>query len=141
VVTNIDNQVKRKQSIVLFDGVCHFCNSSVNFIMDRDPKNKFIFAPLQSQVATDILLEVGEKKMLIYSIVLIQDNRIYKRSRASLEIVRQLNGLWPLLYVFIIVPAFLRDIIYNFIAKNRYKWFGKMEACRLPTAEERERFL
>jgi predicted DCC family thiol-disulfide oxidoreductase YuxK len=141
MATNNWKQVKGKQSVVLFDGVCHFCNSSVNFIMDRDPKNKFVFAPLQSQVANDILLELGGKKTLIYSIILIQDNRIYKRSRASLEIVRQLNGLWPLLYVFIIVPDFIRDIIYNFIAKNRYKWFGKLEACRVPKQEERERFL
>jgi len=141
MATNNGKQVKRKQSVVLFDGVCHFCNKSVNFIIDHDTKKKFVFAPLQSQMANDFLLELGENRTLIYSIILIQDNRIYKRSRASLEIVRQLNGLWPLLYVFIIVPAFIRDIIYNFIAKNRYRWFGKMDVCRIPTMEERERFL
>ncbi|WP_299250074.1 thiol-disulfide oxidoreductase DCC family protein [uncultured Cytophaga sp.] len=141
MVADSDNKIIKDSSLVLFDGVCHFCNNSVNFIIDHDPKNKFVFAPLQSEMATNILKQLGEKNILIDSIILVQNNRIYKRSRASLEIAKRLNGLWPLCYVFIVVPGFIRDFVYNIIANNRYKWFGKMEACRFPTAEERERFL
>ena len=130
-----------KKSLVLFDGVCHFCNNSVNFIIDRDPEKKFVFAPLQSQFSKDILNRLNEQSISIDTVILIQDNKVYKRSRASLEIARQLNGLWPLCYVAILIPGFIRDFVYNYIAKNRYKWFGQMEACRIPTPEMRERFL
>lgn len=141
MATDFNNKIGEKQSIVLFDGVCHFCNNSVNFIIDRDPKKKFVFAPLQSELAKELLTRLGEDSTVIDSIILIQNNKLYKRSRAALEIAKQLNGLWPLCYVFIIVPGFIRDIVYNFIAKNRYKWFGKLDTCRIPTPEMRERFL
>ena len=133
--------IKANQSLVLFDGVCHFCNNSVNFIIDRDPKKKFVFAPLQSEFAEKVLAHFGEPTKVIDTIILIHNNKIYKRSRAALEIAKQLNGLWPLIYVFIIIPGFIRNLVYNFIAKNRYKWFGQMEACRIPTPDMRERFL
>lgn len=139
--TDFNNEINPNQSLVLFDGVCHFCNNSVNFIIDRDPKKKFVFAPLQSELAKSALQKFGEDTVKIDTIILIQHNKIYKRSRAALEIAKQLNGLWPLCYVFIIVPGFIRNLIYNLIAKNRYKWFGQMEACRIPTPEMRERFL
>ncbi len=136
-----DNKINTGQSLVLFDGVCHFCNNSVNFVIDRDPKKKFVFAPLQSDLAKERLTQLGAYNASVYTVILIRNNILYKRSRAALEIARQLNGLWPLCYAFIIIPGFIRDIVYNFIAKNRYKWFGKMEACRIPTPEMRERFL
>lgn len=135
------NEIKEHQSLVLFDGVCHFCNNSVNFIMDHDPKKKFVFAPLQSDLAKDHLKKLGDESATIDTIKLIHNNKIYTRSRAALEIARQLNGLWPLCYAAIIIPGFIRDIVYTIIAKNRYKWFGQMEACRIPTPEMRERFL
>ena len=141
MATNLDNPVIDNHSLVLFDGVCHFCNNSVNFIIDRDPKKKFVFAPLQSQVAKEKLMQMGVFNTEIDSIILIQNNNIYKRSNAALKIAKQLNGFWPVFYVFILVPAYIRDILYNFIAKNRYNWFGKMDVCHLPTAEARERFL
>ena len=136
-----NNEINPNQSLVLFDGVCHFCNNSVNFIIDRDPKKKFVFAPLQSDLAKNVLTRLGEDASVIDTIILIQHNKLYKRSRAALEIAKQLNGLWPLCYVFMIVPGFIRDLVYKLIAKNRYKWFGQLEACRIPTPEMRERFL
>lgn len=129
------------QALVLFDGVCHFCSGAVNFTIDRDPEKKFVFAPLQSEIAKEVLQTFGEDPTRIDTVMLIQHNKIFKRSRAALEIARQLKGLWPMCYVFIIVPGFIRDIVYNIIAKNRYKWFGQMEVCRIPTPEMRERFL
>lgn len=141
MATDYNNEISANQSLVLFDGVCHFCNNSVNFIIDRDPKKKFVFAPLQSERAGKALTQFKESNNVIDAIILIQNNKIYKRTRAALEIAKQLNGLWPLCYVFIIVPGFIRDFIYNLIAKNRYRWFGQMEACRIPTPDMRERFL
>lgn len=141
MASDSNNKIKLNQSLVLFDGVCHFCNNSVNFIMDHDPKKKFLFAPLQSDLAKAELKKLGDESETIDTIKLIQNNKIYKRSRAALEIARQLNGLWPLCYAAIIIPGFIRDSAYNSIAKNRYKWFGRMEACRIPTPEMRERFL
>jgi predicted DCC family thiol-disulfide oxidoreductase YuxK len=141
MAADLNNKINPDQSLVLFDGVCHFCNNSVNFIIDHDPKKKFVFAPLQSELAKKVLEQFGEDTIKIDTIILIQNNIVYKRSRAALEIAKQLNGLWPLCYVFIVVPGFIRDVVYNLIAKNRYKWFGKMEACRIPTPEMRERFL
>jgi predicted DCC family thiol-disulfide oxidoreductase YuxK len=136
-----NRQINPNQSLVLFDGVCHFCNNSVNFVIDHDPKKKFVFAPLQSQLAADMLRHYGEDSIGIDTIILIQNNKLYKRTRASLEIAKQLNGLWPMCYGFIIVPGFIRDLAYKLFASYRYRWFGKMDACRMPTAEMRERFL
>ena len=141
MAADLNNEINSNQSLVLFDGVCHFCNNSVNFIIDRDPKKKFVFAPLQSELAKNVLTRLGEDSTVIDTIILIHDNKLYKRSRAALEIAKQLNGLWPLCYVFIIIPGFIRDLVYKLIAKNRYKWFGQLEACRIPTPEMRERFL
>ncbi len=139
--TITDNKIKNGQSLVLFDGICHFCNNTVNFIINRDPEKKFVFAPLQSDLARNALDNFSENSIRIDTIILIQHNKIYRRSRAALEIVKQLNGLWPLCYICIAVPGFIRDLIYDLIAKNRYKWFGRLDACCLPTPEMRERFL
>jgi len=139
--TVVDSKIKPWQSLVLFDGVCHFCNNAVNFTIGRDPKKKFVFAPLQSTLAKDILKQLNEDSTAIDTIILIRNKKVYKRSRASLEIAKQLNGLWPLCYAAIIIPGFIRDLVYNFIAKNRYKWFGQLDTCRVPTPEMRERFL
>lgn len=139
--TVTDNKISTGESLVLFDGVCHFCNNVVNFVIDRDPEKKFVFAPLQSELAKERLAQLGEHTVSVYTVILIRNNKIYKRSRAALEIARGLKGLWPLCYITILIPGFIRDIVYDFIAANRYKWFGKMEACRIPTPEMRERFL
>lgn len=127
-------------ALVLFDGVCNFCNSSVNFVMDRDKGRVFRFASLQSQAGQQVLAQ-HPLPPETDSIVLVEDGKAYTFSTAALRITRKLSGLWPLLYVFILVPRVLRDLVYKFIAANRYRWFGRQEACRLPSAEDRERFL
>lgn len=126
--------------IVLFDGECNFCDASVQFILKRDPKGVFKFASLQSEIGQQ-LLEKHKVSKSIDSIVLIDNNQFFTKSTAALKIAQQLCGAWKYLFIFIIVPKFVRDFVYNIIAKNRYKWFGKKEVCMLPTAEQRNRFL
>lgn len=131
--------MKSGNAIVLFDGVCNFCNSSINFIIKRDKKRYFNFAPLQSDIAQKL---VGDKtKPMPESVILIEDGKSYDRSSAALRIAKKLDGLWPVLYVFILLPKPIRDWVYNLIGRNRYKWFGKTEACMIPTPEVRSRFL
>lgn len=128
-------------SIVLFDGVCNFCNASVNFIMARDPMFVFRFAPLQSDKGREFLQKFDLSTEDLDTMVLIQDGRAYTRSTAALRIAEKLTGLWPMLYAFIVVPRFIRDGVYKIVAKNRYKWWGKKDSCRIPTPEDRARFL
>jgi predicted DCC family thiol-disulfide oxidoreductase YuxK len=128
--------------IILFDGVCNFCNASINFIIDRDSGNKFRFAALQSETGRKLLEQHGilDNKTLD-SVVLIKNNRVYKKSAAALEIVKDLNGLWPALYIFKLLPSFILDILYNAIARNRYRLFGKADVCRIPTPQLKQKFL
>lgn len=127
--------------LVLFDGVCNLCNASVNFIIDRDEKAVFKFTSLQSEVGQKILMEHNLKQSDFDSIILLKEDRILKKSDAALEIARNLDGWWKFFYVFIMIPKFIRDFVYDLIAKNRYRIFGKSDTCRIPTAELRERFL
>lgn len=126
---------------ILFDGVCNFCNGSVNFIIERDPPGYFKFAPLQSERGEKLLAEYGIDKTQTDSVILIEDGKAYMRTTAALRIARKLTGGWSLFYAFIIVPAFIRDIFYDLFAKYRYKLFGKQDACMMPTPEIRARFL
>lgn len=130
-----------QEHVILFDGVCNLCNSSVNFVIDRDKNGYFKFASLQSEFGQEQVRRIGRDPNQLNSIVLIEGGRFYRKSTAALRVARKLSGGWPLLYVFIIIPTFLRDLIYNFIAKNRYRWFGKQDACRIPTPELSHRFL
>jgi predicted DCC family thiol-disulfide oxidoreductase YuxK len=132
---------QKSKYIILFDGVCNFCNSSVNFAMDRDPSMKFKFASLQSEQGQFYLKKFNLPVDQMNSLVLVTEERYWMRSDAVLEIARNLKGLWPALYFFKIIPGFIRNPIYDLIARNRYKWFGKREACRLPTAADKARFL
>ncbi|NKB23153.1 MAG: DUF393 domain-containing protein [Kiritimatiellae bacterium] len=127
--------------IILFDGVCNLCTASVHFIIKRDPRNRFRFCPLQSSTGQGLLVQYNLPQHEINTIVLIHGERCYTKSAAGLEIVRGLKGLWPLLYVFVIIPPCIRDRIYGFIAKNRYRWFGRKETCVMPSPEMRQRFL
>lgn len=130
---------KINKDIIFFDGVCNLCNGAVNFIIDRDPKHKFQFASLQSAKAKELL---PERAFDVDSILLLRnDGQLLKKSSAALEIAKNLSGGWFLLYVFKIVPTFIRDAVYDLIAKNRYKWFGKLDSCRVPTPDLQERFL
>jgi predicted DCC family thiol-disulfide oxidoreductase YuxK len=127
-------------SIVLFDGVCNFCNGAVNFIIKHDGKKRFKFAPLQSEVGQRLraTYAIGDD---IDSIVLIEDEKAYLHSTAGLRIARGLGGILSLGYAAIVVPAFIRDFLYREFAKRRYRLFGRQDACMMPTPDVRDRFL
>jgi len=129
------------QPIILFDGVCNLCNSSVQHVIRHDPKEIFKFASLQGEAGKQLLKQYDLSVNDMNSFVLIQDNTAYTRSTAALFVAKRLTGISKLLYGFIIVPPFIRNAVYNMIAKNRYKWFGKKEACMIPTASLQSRFL
>ena len=129
------------QRIVFFDGVCNLCQRSVQFILTHDSKATFSFASLQGDVAKKILSPHQLDTEQVNSLVLLENGKVYTRSTAALRVAKQLNGLWPILYVFMIVPPFIRDAVYNWIARNRYRWFGKQETCWLPRPEWKKRFL
>ena len=129
------------KSIILFDGVCNLCNTLVNFIIKHDKKAYFKFASLQSDAAKEILLQYNSKKINLDSIILIENNAVYEKSTAALKISKNLTGGFKLLYALIIIPKFIRDWVYYFIAENRYKWFGKKESCMIPSPEIKSRFL
>jgi predicted DCC family thiol-disulfide oxidoreductase YuxK len=129
------------QSIILFDGVCNFCNYWVNFIIDRDKQNNFKFAALQSEKGRELLDKFNLPKDDFDSFVLIEENKIFKKSSAAFEIVKHLNG-WPKIIIpFSILPHTFTNLIYDLVAKNRYKFFGKKDSCRIPTKEEKSKFL
>jgi predicted DCC family thiol-disulfide oxidoreductase YuxK len=127
--------------IVLFDGVCNFCNAGVNFIIDRDRPGRFRFAALQSETGQELLRRFGLNTADFDTLVLVQGGKHYTRSTAALRISAKLGGLWPLFAVFLLVPPFLRNMAYSLFSRNRYRWFGRSEVCRVPTPEFRDRFL
>jgi|SRR6185437_11084494 len=129
------------QPIILFDGVCNFCNNAVNFVIRRDPKSIFKFATLQGPVARDILKSHNFDNTGMSSFFLIENGKLYSKSTAALRVCRRLKGFWPLMYGFIIVPKLFRNGIYDWIAKNRYTWFGKKDVCMIPSPDVRARFL
>lgn len=130
-----------EQPIILFDGVCNFCNSAVNFVIKRDKKGKICFAPLQSETGKKLLEQYKLPVNDMESFIFIEKGRVYSRSTAALRVCRYLGALWPLCFGAIIVPTFIRDGIYNWIARNRYKWFGVRQECMIPTPEIKARFL
>jgi predicted DCC family thiol-disulfide oxidoreductase YuxK len=127
--------------IILFDGVCNLCNSSVQFVIKHDANNKFKFAALQSEYAKNILAAHQINAEKLSSLVLIEDQKIYTESTGALRIAKNLGLPTSLLYVFIIIPPFIRNAVYKYIARNRYKWFGKKEECWIPTPALKNRFL
>ncbi len=133
--------ILKEGPIVLYDGVCNFCNSSVQFVIKRDPGRRFRFASLQSETGLALLRHFQLADKNIDSIVLIQQGQAFVRSAAGLQIARQLSSMWPALYSLIWIPAPLRDGIYNWIARNRYRWFGRSESCQIPDPATRARFL
>ena len=124
-----------KNSVVLFDGFCNLCVGSVQFIIKHDKQKQFRFASLQSYFGKAIMQKAGISENNFNSFILLENGIIVTRSTAALKVAKQLSGGLKLLYVFIIIPAFIRDPIYSIIANNRYKWFGKKEACWLPDEE------
>lgn len=137
----MSNETIYPDNVILFDGVCNFCNSSINFTIRHDKKNRFHFAPLQSEPGIAIKKQYNLPDEFLSSVILIENGKAYIKSTAALRIARRLNGAWPLFYGLIIVPVFIRDRVYNIIARNRYKWWGKKESCMVPTPEVRKKFL
>lgn len=129
------------KSIIIFDGICNFCNSSVNFIIVRDPEGKFSFAPMQGEAAQLLMKQHGIDDPDLNTFLLIKNGKLYQRTDAALEIAKDLIGYWKYCRVFLIVPTPLRDVFYRLLAKNRYRLFGRREICMVPTPEVRQRFL
>ncbi len=130
-----------QQKIVLFDGVCNLCSSSVQFILKRDKRDQFLFGSLQGNYGQGILKKYGMPQNEFNSFMLLEEDNLYTKSSGALRMLKHLGGAWSLLYAFIIVPKFIRDAVYNFVATNRYKWFGKKEECWLPKTEWKKKFL
>ncbi|MBQ4819248.1 thiol-disulfide oxidoreductase DCC family protein [Aquimarina sp. MMG016] len=134
--------IQEGKKIILFDGVCNLCNNAVNFIIKRDKKDVFRYASLQSEIGQELIKDRGIDISRIDSILLINPGEAYyHKSTAALHIAKQLSAGYPLLFVFIVVPKFFRDWIYDIIAKNRYRWFGKKESCMIPTPELKALFI
>ncbi len=127
--------------IILFDGVCNLCEALVFFVYKRDGKEKFKFAPMQSDVGFALLENAGIKGDDLDTMVLMREGVAYTKSAAILKVMKELDGFWPIFYVLMIIPEPLRDMAYAFIAKNRYRWFGKKNACMVPDPELKKRFL
>jgi predicted DCC family thiol-disulfide oxidoreductase YuxK len=130
-----------EHAILLFDGECNLCNHSVQFVIPRDPKDYYRFAALQSEAGKKLLEQYQLPSTEMGTVILIQNGKLYTKSTAALKLVRHLNRLWPLLYLLVVIPSFLRDPIYDWVARNRYKWFGRREFCMMPTPEMKRRFL
>ncbi|WP_271424518.1 thiol-disulfide oxidoreductase DCC family protein [Aequorivita sinensis] len=127
--------------IILFDGVCNLCNGAINYVIKRDPNNVFKFAALQSEIGQELTAKFKIDGSKIDSIILIDGDKHYEKSTAALYIAKHLSGAYPLLFGFIIVPKFIRNAVYDYVARNRYKWFGKKDKCMIPTAELKNKFL
>ena len=127
--------------IIIFDGLCNLCSGSVNFIIKRDKHGLFHFTPFQSDAAVNLLTEYKINPDDFKSLILIKNKQLYVKSDGALEIVKDLNGLWKLLFIFIIVPRAIRNYCYDIIAENRYKWFGKKAECMIPDPDIKSRFL
>jgi predicted DCC family thiol-disulfide oxidoreductase YuxK len=131
----------KDQKIILFDGVCNLCNGAVTYIIKRDKNNVFKFAALQSEIGQELISKFNIDTSKVDSIILIDGEKHYTKSSAALHIAKQLSGAYPLLFGFMVVPKFIRNSVYDYIAKNRYKWFGKKESCMIPTVELKSKFL
>lgn len=131
---------KAQNNIILFDGDCNFCNNTVQFIIKHDPNKIYKFASLQSDFAQKFLIDLHYKS-LPDSIFYIENDKIYDRSTAALKIGRNLSKPWNYTYFFILVPRFLRDVVYDIISKKRYSWFGKRDSCMIPSKDILDRFI
>lgn len=138
--TNAQKVVPDK-ALILYDGVCHLCQGTVRFIIRRDPQKRFRFGYIQSPASQAQLRAFPPVAEGLDSVVLIEGGRVYTRSAAALRIARHLSGGWPLLYAFILLPPIIRDGVYDFIARHRYRWFGQSNECSLPSPEHTDRFI
>src|SRR4029450_712453 len=129
------------EPVILFDGVCRLCQGSLNFIIRRDPPKRFRFASLQSPYGQKALQRFGLSPSQLSTLILIEGERYFVKSTAALRIAKGLKAPWPLFYIFALIPRFLLDPLYDWVARNRYRWFGKTEACLLPGPDIEDRFL
>ena len=127
--------------VVLFDGVCNLCNSVVQFVIKQDRKSRFRFASLQSPFGQQILHRFNLPNTEFNSFIYLENGKLYTKSTAALRLAKTLGGPWKLLYGFMLVPPFIRNGVYNWVARNRYKWYGKQETCWLPTPDLKLRFI
>lgn len=127
--------------IILFDGVCNLCSRSVQFVIKHDPKHQFRFASLQSGLGQQVLRQFNLPMNEFGSFILLDAGIIYTKSSGALRVARKLTGAWPALSLLLFVPGFIRNIVYDLVAKNRYKWFGKKEVCWIPKPELSNLFL
>jgi len=130
-----------EKPVVFFDGVCNLCSSIIQFIINHDRKERFLFCALQSEKAKMILNNLNHNFSVTDTIVFYEKGMLFTRSTAALKIIRRLSGIYSVLYIFIIIPKPLRNYAYNLIAKKRYKWFGKMDSCMIPSPELQKRFI
>lgn len=131
----------KEERLIVFDGVCNWCNAWVDFTITHDPHAKFKFGTLQSEPAQQILTSLRLSTEGFETFLLLEHGRVYTKSTAALKIMRQLSGLWSLLYIGIVIPRPFRDAIYDYIARRRYRWMGKADTCRVPTPAEHDRFV
>ncbi len=134
-------RMQSDKPIILFDGVCNLCNASVQFVLSRDRESKFLFGSLQGNFAQELLKQHHMPADDLHSFILKEKDVLYTRSSAALRVLKLLGGGWQIFYIFIIIPKFIRDGVYRFIAHNRYRWFGKKQECWVPTPEWKSRFL
>ena len=134
-------RVPHDHALVLFDGVCNLCNGFVQFVLRRDKAGRVVFASLQSDLGQSVLRALELPTEQLGTVLLLDDGRVYDRSDAPLRLARYLGGAWPLATGLRIVPRFVRDGVYNFIARHRLQWFGQKDQCMLPRPEWRSRFL
>ena len=135
------NLSEQQHPVILFDGVCNLCSGAVAFIIKRDKSARYKFAALQSENGKNLISKFNLSPDKIDSILLLENDKYFIKSTAVIKICRDLGALWPLVYIFILIPKSLRDYIYDLIAKNRYRWFGKKEQCLIPGQELESRFL
>lgn len=134
-------ELPKDKKIILFDGVCNLCNTSIVFVIKHDPKDLFRYAPLQSDIGKALITKHHIDTTQVDSIMLVDQEKAYTKSSAALRIARHLSGGYSFLAIFLIIPAFLRNVVYDYIAHNRYKWYGKKESCMIPTPELKAKFL
>jgi len=127
--------------IVIFDGVCNFCNGAVNFIIKRDPTGRFVFTPMQSPIGQELIEEYGAAMVGVDTILLVKDGQCFERTDAALEITKDLTGFWHWFRILKVLPKPFRDYFYRLFARNRYRLFGRRDTCMVPTVSVRERFL
>lgn len=140
-MNNSSHNLNNDKKVILFDGICNFCNFWVNFIIERDKKDLFRFASLQSEVGQSLLRKLELSETDFDSFVLIEGLNYYIKSTAALKVIKEINGWLKVLYPFIFFPEIFRDSVYNLISKNRYRIFGKSDSCRMPTEKEKSKFI